>query len=169
MDASSRLLKSASRNSPSLYKNKVYPKSNCMYLIRWLGGGAMTGSSRSRRSAAPYDLPAEHPAKSISVATMPISREDPAHGNKRSANTGSSHREEHPTAMVAVIEMWFCFVLGTACVSCGIMGLWVSHSESTSSIHFARLGSAYVPVLRATAVACLVLGAMLVRRGWAQP
>jgi predicted membrane metal-binding protein len=85
---------------------------------------------------------------------------------KRRVDAGSSYQEDGTAANITIVKMWFCFVFGVACVTCGIVGIWASYSQDSSSIYFAWLASVYVPVLRANAVACLVLGAILVRRGW---
>jgi hypothetical protein len=42
-------------------------------------------------------------------------------------------------------------------------------SQEASSVRFEWLGFGYVPLLRGTAVASVVLGGMLVRRGWSNP
>jgi hypothetical protein len=125
----------------------------------------MAATSRSRESENSSNLPVENSAQGVPEAEMPVSHKHAVNAKKRRVDAGGPHQEE-ATGKVAVIAMWFCFVLGVACVSCGIMGIWASHSQSSSVVYFARLGSAYVPVLRATAAVCLVLGAILVRRGW---
>jgi hypothetical protein len=73
-----------------------------------------------------------------------------------------------PTATI-VVEQWICFVLGFVCMACGIWGICMKPGQSALSIYIAWLGSLYVPALRITAAACLGLGVMLVRRGWAHP
>ena len=61
--------------------------------------------------------------------------------------------------------MWFCCALGVACVLFGIDGIYTSFSQEASSVRFEWLGFGYVPLLRGTAVASVVLGGMLLRRG----
>jgi hypothetical protein len=67
------------------------------------------------------------------------------------------------------VAMWFCCLLGVACVLFGIDGIYTSFSQEASSVRFEWLGFGYVPLLRGTAVASVVLGGMLVRRGWSNP
>jgi hypothetical protein len=73
-----------------------------------------------------------------------------------------------PTNWTAV-AMWFCCLLGVACVLFGIDGIYTSFSQEASSVRFEWLGFGYVPLLRGTAVVSVVLGGMLVRRGWSNP
>jgi hypothetical protein len=126
----------------------------------------MAAASMSGGSTNPSNFSVENSVQSVPEAAIPVSRKYAVNSKKKRVDAGSSHQEEGATSNVAVVKMWFCFVFGVVCVSCGIMGIWASHSEGISSIYFAWLGSAYVPVLRATAAACLILGAILVRRGW---
>ena len=67
------------------------------------------------------------------------------------------------------VAMWVCCVLGVGCVLFGIDGICTSFSQQASSVRFEWLGFGYVPLLRSTAVASVVLGGMLVRRGWSNP
>jgi hypothetical protein len=129
----------------------------------------MAAASSSRHLANPRNLQVETSAQSGPEDAIPVSRDHAVNAKKRRLDAKSSNHEEGVTANVAVVERWFCFVLGVVCVACGVMGILTSHSQGPSSIYFARLGSAYVPILRTTAVACLVLGAILVRRGWRGP
>jgi hypothetical protein len=66
-----------------------------------------------------------------------------------------------------IVEQWICFVLGFACIVFGIWGICMNPGQNALSAYIAWLGSAYVPALRVTAVACFGMGVMLVRRGWA--
>jgi hypothetical protein len=85
----------------------------------------------------------------------------------------STARDEQPKdstpAMAAVIGQWICFVLGVVCIVCGAFGIRVKHIEGPPSASVAWLGSAYMPTLRVTALLCLFLGLLLVRRGWSSP
>jgi hypothetical protein len=125
-------------------------------------------AATSRKPANPSGLSVENSAQSAPEATISASFEHVVKAKDMRVDAGSSHQEARADTNVAVVEMWFCFVLGVVCMYCGIAGIWASHSHGLLSIHFARLGSAYVPVLRATAIACLILGAILIRHGWAQ-
>lgn len=70
-------------------------------------------------------------------------------------------------ATIVVVEQWICFVLGFVCMAFGIWGICMKSGQPALSAYIAWLGSLYVPTLRVTAVVCLGLGVMLVRRGWA--
>jgi hypothetical protein len=72
-----------------------------------------------------------------------------------------------PNPNIGVAEQWLCFLLGLICVVCGIWGLCIKYNQRAPLAHFPWLGPAYRP-LRFTAVACLALGAVLVRWGWAR-
>ena len=66
-----------------------------------------------------------------------------------------------------VVEQWICFVLGFVCMAFGIWGICMKPEQDALSAYIAWLGSLYIPTLRVTAVVCVGLGVMLVRRGWA--
>jgi hypothetical protein len=65
-----------------------------------------------------------------------------------------------------VVEQWICFVLGFVCMAFGAWGICMRPGQYALSEYCAWLGSLYVPALRLTAVTCLGLGVMLIRRGW---
>jgi len=65
----------------------------------------------------------------------------------------------HPT--IVAIEQWFCFLLGIVCMASGVWGICMSQSEDL-------LGSAFVPALWVTSAACLGVGSVLVRLGFAK-
>ena len=65
-----------------------------------------------------------------------------------------------------VVEQWICFVLGFVCMAFGVWGICMSPGQYALSEYIAWLGSLYLPSLRLTAVACLGMGVMLIRRGW---
>jgi hypothetical protein len=77
---------------------------------------------------------------------------------------GNERKSAQPTTIV-VIEQWICFVLGLVCMAFGIWGICMKPEEDALSAHIAWLGSLYVPTLRVTAVVCVGLGVMLIRRG----
>jgi hypothetical protein len=78
---------------------------------------------------------------------------------------GDEQKRVQPTTIV-VIEQWICFVLGLVCTALGIWGICMKPGQGALSAYIAWLGSIYVPVLRVTAVACLGMGVVLIRRGW---
>jgi hypothetical protein len=65
-----------------------------------------------------------------------------------------------------VVEQWICFVLGFVCMAFGVWGICMRPGQYALSEYIAWLRSLYVPALRLTAIACLGMGVMLIRRGW---
>ncbi len=88
-----------------------------------------------------------------------------------SSTRDESAKREHdvPSPEIAVVWQWICFALGLVSMACGVWGICVQHGQNVLPGWGAWLGSFYVPVLRLVAVLCLGIGAVLVRRGWAQP
>jgi hypothetical protein len=93
-------------------------------------------------------------------------------GGERTLSVGQGVREKRgfeqkgaqPTTIV-VIEQWICFVLGLVCMAFGMWGICMKPEQDALSSYIAWLGSLYVPMLRITAVVCVGLGIMLIRRG----
>ena len=77
---------------------------------------------------------------------------------------GNERKSAQPTTIV-VIEQWICLVLGLLCMAFGIGGICMKPEQDALSAYIAWLGSLYVPTLRVTAVVCVGLGVMLIRRG----
>ena len=77
---------------------------------------------------------------------------------------GDERKRAQPTTIV-VIEQWICFVLGLVCFAFGMWGICMKPEQDALSAYIAWLGSLYVPTLRVTAVVCVGLGVMLIRRG----
>ena len=100
--------------------------------------------------------------------------EDVGHlGRERTLSVGQGARkkagDEQKGAqpkMIVVIEQWICLVLGFACMAFGMWGICMKPGQDALSEHIAWLGSLYMPTLRVTAVVCIGLGVMLIRRGW---
>jgi len=99
--------------------------------------------------------------------------EDVGHlGRERTLSVGQGAREKtgdeqkgaQPTTIV-VIEQWICFILGLVCMALGMWGICMKPEQDALSAYIAWLGSLYVPTLRVTAVVCVGLGLMLIRRG----
>jgi len=80
-------------------------------------------------------------------------------------NREEEERKDSRFELIVAIEQWICLVLGVVCISSGIWGAFLKVAQNGSPAYLAGLGSAYVPALRATAVGCLVMGLVLVRRG----
>jgi hypothetical protein len=78
---------------------------------------------------------------------------------------GDEQKRPQPTT-IAVIEQWICLVLGLVCMAFGMWGICMKPGQYAPSAYIAWLGSIYVPVLRVTAVACLGMSVVLIRRGW---
>jgi hypothetical protein len=86
--------------------------------------------------------------------------------------TQNTKRGEGTTRIVpriVVAEQWLCFLLGLICVICGVCGLFMKYNQDSPFACIRWLGAAHEPILRATAIACVVVGAILVRCGLASP
>ena len=70
---------------------------------------------------------------------------------------------------IVVAEQWLCFLLGLICLICGVCGLFMKYNQDSLFAYLGWLGAAYGPTLRFIALACSVLGAVLVRLGLARP
>jgi hypothetical protein len=79
---------------------------------------------------------------------------------------GDEQKSAQPTTM-AVIEQWICLVLGLSCMAFGMWGICMKPGQDALSEQIAWLGSLYMPTLRVTAIVCIGLGVLLIRRGWA--
>ena len=77
-------------------------------------------------------------------------------------------RKDSRFVMIIAIEQWICVVLGVVCIASGIWGVLLKPSQNALPAYLAWLATAFVPTLRITAVACLVMGLVLVRRGLAR-
>jgi hypothetical protein len=88
---------------------------------------------------------------------------------QKAQSTAEDEPKDFTPSRAAVIEQWMCFVLGVVCIACGAFGVFANHFEGPSSALVAWLGQAYIPVLRVTALLCLFMGLMLMRRGWSSP
>jgi hypothetical protein len=84
----------------------------------------------------------------------------------------NSKRDEGTTLIVprvVVAEQWLCFLLGLICIICGVCGLFMKYNQDSPFAYIRWLGPAHEPILRFTAIACFVVGAVLVRCGLARP
>jgi hypothetical protein len=84
---------------------------------------------------------------------------------KARSSAGDGGKDLAP-GWVGVLRLWTFFVLGVFCIVCGAFGVFAQQIEGPLSASVAWLGSAYVPVLRVTAVLCIFVVLLLVRRGW---
>ncbi len=92
---------------------------------------------------------------------------EPASSVGRRAWKKEGNERQGASPSKIVVEQWICFVLGLVCMAFGIWGLCIKSGQSALSSCIAWLGSLYVPTLRVTAIVCIGLGIMLIRRGWA--
>jgi hypothetical protein len=69
---------------------------------------------------------------------------------------------------IVALEQWFCFLLGILYMASGAWGICMWPSEGLIPAWLTWLGSAYVPALRVTAIACFGMGVALVRLGFAK-
>ena len=112
---------------------------------------------------------AKAPANKLPEGPIARSQKRREDGKGRIGTIATTDRESIAPANWTGVEMWFCCLLGVACVLFGIDGIYTSFSQEASSVRFEWLGFGYVPLLRGTAVASVVLGSVLVRRGWSNP
>jgi hypothetical protein len=103
---------------------------------------------------------------SLRVDVGYLDREPISSAGRRAWKKEGNERQDAPSDKI-VIEQWICFVLGFFCMAVGIWGLCIKSGQSALSSYIAWLGSLYVPTLRVTAIVCIGLGIMLIRRGWA--
>jgi hypothetical protein len=103
---------------------------------------------------------------SLSVDVGCLDREPISSARRRAWKKEGNERQGAPSAKI-VVEQWICFVLGFFCMAFGIWGLCIKSGQPALSSYIAWLGSLYVPTLRVTAIVCIGLGILLIRRGWA--
>jgi hypothetical protein len=122
----------------------------------------MSGEVKGETAVAQFRSPVEARAD---IAGSP--REDQAPSVSSSKRDGVATTPTNPSIVAA--EQYLCLLLGLICVACGGWGVCMKYSLDLSSGYISWLGSTYGPALRLTAVACLVLGAVLVRLAFARP
>jgi len=88
---------------------------------------------------------------------------------RRDQNTERDEEITHILSRIVVAEQWFCCLWGLICMICGVYGLFVSFDQDSPFAFLRWLGAVQEPVLRFTAVACFVVGVVLVRCGLASP
>ena len=104
-------------------------------------------------------------------AARPLGRayEQPPTAQQTAESTARDEPKAFMPAWAAVMGQWICFLLGAVCIVCGAFGIFAKHVEDPPAASVAWLGSAYMPTLRITALLCLFLGWLLMRRGWGSP
>ena len=88
---------------------------------------------------------------------------------RRGQNTKRDDGSTRTIPRIVVAEQWLCFLLGLICLICGVCSLFMKYNQDSRVAFLRWLGPAYGPTLRFIALACLVLGAVLVRLGLARP
>jgi hypothetical protein len=88
---------------------------------------------------------------------------------RRGQNTKRDDGTTRTIPRIVVAEQWLCFLLGLICLICGVCGLFMKYNQDSRFAFLRWLGPAYGPALRFIALACFVLGAVLVRLGLARP
>src|SRR5260370_33134074 len=88
---------------------------------------------------------------------------------RRGQNTNRDDGTSRKIPRIVVAEQWLCFLLGLICLICGVCGLFMKYNQDSLFAYLRWLGPAYGPTLRFIALACVVLGAVLVRLGLARP
>jgi hypothetical protein len=96
-----------------------------------------------------------------------LDHERPSSAKQGMKKDTKEERKEYRFGMIVAIEQWICLLLGVVCIASGTWGVFLKLSQNALPSHLAWLAMAYVPTLRITAVACLVMGLVLVRRGLA--
>lgn len=96
-----------------------------------------------------------------------VGRERPLSVGQGVNEKGKDERKSAQPTTIVVIEQWICFVLGLVCIAFATWAICMKPEQDALSAYLAWLGSLYVPTLRVTAVVCVGLGVMLIRRGWA--
>ena len=87
----------------------------------------------------------------------------------RGQNTKREEEINRVLSRIVVAEQWFCCLWGLVCVICGVYGLFVICNQDAPFAFIRWLGAVQGPILRSTAIACVVIGAVLVRCGLAGP
>jgi hypothetical protein len=96
-----------------------------------------------------------------------LSRERTSSAGQGVREKGGGEQESAQPKTIVVIQQWICLGLGLVCMAFGIWGIYMKPEQDALSVYVGWLGSLYMPTLRVTAVACIVLGVALARRGWA--
>ena len=142
----------------------MYPKAYRMFKLDWNQESiVMTGEVNGENAVAQFRSPVD---ASVGIAGIP--RGD----QTRPVGSAKGHGISTTTSInpaIAAVEQWLCLLLGLICMACGGWGICMKYSLDLSSGYIPGLGSAYGPASRLTAVACFILGAVLVRLGFARP
>src|ERR1700679_1958377 len=94
----------------------------------------------------------------------PLDRERPSSAEQGMKKKEKDERNDSRFKLIVAIEQWICLVLGVVCIVSGIWGAFQKLSQNALPAYLAWLARAHVSMLRTTAVACVVMGLVLVRR-----
>jgi hypothetical protein len=94
-----------------------------------------------------------------------LDRERPSSAEQGMKENRKEERKDSRLGLIVAVEQWICLVLGVVCIASGTWGVFLKLNQNALPAYLAWLATAYVPTLRITAVACLVMGLVLVRRG----
>jgi hypothetical protein len=106
----------------------------------------------------------ERGAGSLHENVGPLGRERTLSVGQGMKKKGREEQKGAQPATIAAVEQWICFVLGVACMAFGMWGICMRPEQTALPSYIAWLGSRYVPMLQVTAVVCVGLGVMLIRR-----
>ena len=121
-----------------------------------------------RRSTIMSKFLIHHDAGSCNEGVARLDHERPSGAEQETDKNEKDEREGARFKLIIAIEQWICLALGVVCIASGIWGALLKISQSSLPTYLAWLAPEYVLTLRITAVACLVMGLVLVRRGLAR-
>jgi hypothetical protein len=124
---------------------------------------ADTGAGRlsTTRNMSPIHNDAGSRAKDVGR----FDRKRPTSAEEGMKKSRKDAQKDPRFGLIVAIEQWICLVLGVVCIVSGTWGVFLKLSQNALPAYLGWLETAYVPTLRLTAVACLVMGLVLVRRG----
>jgi hypothetical protein len=127
---------------------------------------ADTGAGRISTIMSMFSI--HHDVGSRNEGLARLDHERPSSAEQEMNKGERDEREGARFKLIVAIEQWICLVLGVVCVASGIWGVLLKISQSSLPAYLVWLAPEYALTLRITAVACLVMGLVLVRRGLAQ-
>jgi hypothetical protein len=128
----------------------------------------MKPDTGARRISTTGNMPLIHDdAASRHQSASRLDREPPSGAEQKRKENTEEERKDPRFGLIITIEQWICLLLGIACIASGIWGVFLKPSQNPLPASLAWFATAFVPTLRITAVACLVMGLVLVRRGLA--
>src|SRR5580700_4621827 len=89
---------------------------------------------------------AKAPANKLPEGPIARSQKRRGNGKGRIETIATTDRENIAPANWTGVAMWFCCLLGVACVLFGIDGIYAIFSQEASSVRFEWLGFGYVPL-----------------------